>query len=140
MLNSIIIQGRLTKAPELRHTQSNTAVCSFTLAVERDRKDADGSRKADFIDCVAWGKTAEFVSQWFGKGQLAIARGRLEGRDWEDKQGNKRRSWEVICEAVNFCGGAEKRGRPEDISAEPGFDLPSGGDFEELGDDDDPPF
>lgn len=130
MVNCIIIQGRLTKAPELRHTQNNTAVCSFTLAVERDRKDADGSRKADFIDCVAWGKTGEFVSQWFEKGQLAIARGRLEGRDWEDKQGNKRRSWEVICDAVNFCGSAEKH-KPEDVGAN---------DFTELGDDDDPPF
>ena len=131
MLNCTMLQGRLTKAPELRHTQSGAAVCSFTLAVERSRKEQDGSRKADFIDCIAWGKTGEFVCQWFEKGQLMLVRGRLEGRDWEDKNGNKRRSWEVICEEARFCEG--KGGKTQAVSIEKDG-------FTQLEDDSDVPF
>lgn len=109
MLNCIIIQGRFKADPELRYTQSNTAVCSATLAVQRSRKGQDGEYPTDWIDCVFWGKTAEHVKNWFHKGELAIVRGRLESRDWEDKNGNKRRSWEVQAESIDFCGKSESK-------------------------------
>lgn len=109
MLNCIIIQGRFGEDPELRYTQSNTAVCSTTLAVQRSRKGQDGEYPTDWIDCVFWGKTAEHVKNWFHKGELAIVRGRLESRDWEDKNGNKRRSWEVQAESIDFCGKSESK-------------------------------
>ena len=108
MLNCIIIQGRFKGDPELRYTQSNTAVCSTTLAVQRSRKGQDGEYPTDWIDCVFWGKTAEHVNNWFHKGDMAVVRGRLESRDWEDKNGNKRRSWEVQAESIDFCGGGKK--------------------------------
>lgn len=103
MLNHIVLQGRLVRDPELRRTQSGTAVCSFTLAVERDAKAQDGTRHTDFIDCVAWRGTGEFVSRYFSKGSMAIAEGRLELRDWTDREGNKRRNAEVIVGSVYFC-------------------------------------
>lgn len=109
MLNCIIIQGRFGEDPELRYTQSNTAVCSTTLAVQRSRKGQDGEYPTDWIDCVFWGKTAEHVKNWFHKGEIAIVRGRLESRDWEDKNGNKRRSWEVQAESIDFCGKSESK-------------------------------
>ena len=109
MLNCIIIQGRFKADPELRYMQSNTAVCSATLAVQRSRKGQDGEYPTDWIDCVFWGKTAEHVKNWFHKGELAIVRGRLESRDWEDKNGNKRRSWEVQAESIDFCGKSESK-------------------------------
>lgn len=106
MLNKIILQGRLTGDVELRQTHGGTNVASATLAVQRSRKDnATGAYQTDFVDCVFWGKTAEFAARWFGKGDMAIVTGRLESRDWEDKNGNKRRSWEVQVETLDFCGG-----------------------------------
>lgn len=102
MLNKAILMGRLTRDPELRHTQSNTAVCSFRLAADRDRKGSNGERQTDFIDCTAWGKTAEFVSQWFRKGSLAIAVGRIQSRQWQDKNGNNRTSIDINCDEVIF--------------------------------------
>ena len=103
MLNQIVIQGRLTKEPEMRTTNSGVAVTSFTLACDRDyQRDA-----VDFIDCVAWRQTAEFVSKYFHKGQLAVASGRLQSRDWTDRNGNKRTAWEVQCDSVYF--GESKR-------------------------------
>ena len=93
MLNHIVIMGRLTRDPELRHTQTGTAVASFTLAVDRDFKDKQtGERATDFIDVVAWRQTAELVSRYFSKGRMAVVEGRLQIRDWTDKEGNKRRS------------------------------------------------
>ena len=92
MLNKIILMGRLTRDPELRHTQSGTAVASFSLAVDRDFKSRDsGEKTTDFIDVVAWRNTAEFVSKYFAKGRMAVAEGRLQIRDWTDKEGGKRR-------------------------------------------------
>ena len=85
MLNRIFLMGRLTRDPELRRTQSGTAVASFTLAVDRDFTNQDGSRDADFIDCVAWKGTGEFVSKYFVKGRMAVVSGRLQLRDWTDK-------------------------------------------------------
>ena len=93
MLNRIIIMGRLGKNPELRHTQSGTPVASFSLAVDRDFKDKNtGERVTDWIDVVAWRQTGEFVSRHFTKGRVAVVEGRLQMRDWTDRDGNKRRS------------------------------------------------
>lgn len=104
MLNKIFLMGRLTRDPELRHTQSGTAVASFSIAVDRDFKDKQTGEKAtDFIDVVAWRQTAEFVSRFFTKGRLAVVEGRLQMRDWTDKDGNKRRSAEVIADSVYFA-------------------------------------
>lgn len=103
MLNHIIIQGRLTRDPELRRTQGGAAVASFTVAVERNAKAQDGTRQTDFIDCVAWRGAGEFVSKHFRKGNLAIVEGRLELRDWTDREGNKRRNAEINVASVYFC-------------------------------------
>ena len=108
MLNHIIIMGRLTRDPELRRTGSGVAVASFTLAVDRDfGKNDNGERETDFIDCVAWRQTGEFVSKYFTKGRMAVVSGRLQIRGWTDKDGNKRRSAEVVADNVYF--GDSKR-------------------------------
>ena len=119
MLNKIVLMGRLTRDPELRRTQSGTAVASFTLAVDRDYKAQDGERETDFIDIVAWRGTGEFVSKYFSKGRMAVVEGRLQVRDWKDKDGNKRRSTEVLADSVYF--GDSKRsesGTPAEPSGE----------------------
>ena len=108
MLNHITIMGRLTRDPELRRTGSGVAVASFTLAVDRDYSPKDGGeRETDFIDCVAWRQTGEFVSKYFTKGSMAVVSGRLQIRGWTDKDGNKRRSAEVVADNVYF--GESKR-------------------------------
>ena len=108
MLNHITIMGRLTRDPELRRTGSGIAVASFTLAVDRDFAPKDGGeRECDFIDCVAWRQTGEFVSKYFTKGRMAVVSGRLQIRGWTDKDGNKRRSAEVVADNVYF--GDSKR-------------------------------
>ena len=109
MLNRIIIMSRLTRDPELRHTQSGTAVASFSLAVDRDFKNQNGEKETDFIDVVAWRNSAEFVSRYFTKGRMAVVEGRLQIRAWEDRQGNKRRSAEVVADNVYF-GDSKKDG------------------------------
>ena len=108
MLNHITIMGRLTRDPELRRTGSGIAVASFSLAVDRDYSPKDGGeRETDFIDCVAWRQTGEFVSKYFTKGRMAVVSGRLQIRNWNDKDGNKRRSAEVVADNVYF--GDSKR-------------------------------
>ena len=108
MLNHITIMGRLTRDPELRRTGSGTAVASFTLAVDRDFAPRDGGeRETDFIDCVAWRQTGEFVSKYFTKGSMIVVSGRLQIRNWTDKEGNKRRSAEVVADNCYF--GESKR-------------------------------
>ena len=103
MLNHITSMGRLTRDPELRYTQSQTPVASFTLAVDRDFGSRDGGEKqTDFIDCVAWRQTAEFVSKYFTKGSMAVVSGRLQIRDWTDRDGGKRRSAEVVVDNMYF--------------------------------------
>ena len=102
MLNKAILMGRLTRDPELRHTQSNMAVCSFSLAIDRGRKDQNGERQTDFIDCVAWGRQAEFVAQWFTKGSMAIVVGRIQSRRWQDQNGNNRTAIEIVASNINF--------------------------------------
>ncbi len=112
MLNQIVLMGRLTRDPELRYTQSQTPVASFTLAVDRDFNGRDsGEKQTDFIDIVAWRQSAEFVSKYFTKGSMAIVTGRLQIRDWTDREGNKRRSAEVVADRVMF--GESKRNRDE---------------------------
>lgn len=132
MLNHITIMGRLTRDPELRRTQSGTAVASFSLAVDRDVKNQDGSRSADFIDCVAWRGTAELVSKYFSKGRMVGVSGRLQIRDWTDKDGGKRRSAEVVAENVYF---ADSR---KDDGSQPVYSTPpsSGRDFAEISEED----
>jgi len=108
MLNHITIMGRLTRDPELRRTGSGIAVASFSLAVDRDFSPRDGGeRETDFIDCVAWRQTGEFVSKYFTKGRMAVVSGRLQIRSWTDKEGNKRRTAEVVADNVYF--GDSKR-------------------------------
>ena len=107
MLNHIVIMGRLTRDPELRRTGSGIAVTSFTVAVDRDFTPNGGERETDFIDCVAWRQTGEFVSKYFTKGRMAVVSGRLQIRSWTDKDGNKRRSAEVVADNVYF--GDSKR-------------------------------
>ena len=103
MLNHITIMGRLTRDPELRRTGSGVAVASFSLAVDRDfGKNENGERETDFIDCVAWRQTGEFVSKYFTKGRMAVVSGRLQIRSWTDKDGNKRRTAEVVADNVYF--------------------------------------
>ena len=161
MLNRIIIMGRLTRDPELRHTQTGTAVASFTLAVDRDFKDkSTGERSTDFIDVVAWRQTGEFVSRYFTKGRMAVVEGRLQIRDWTDKDGGKRRSAEIVADNVYFgdskrdgdggyqssgyasggyaSGGYASPAAPAAPAAPSGYGAPSmGGDqFAELSDDD----
>ena len=103
MLNHIVIMGRLTRDPELRRTGSGVAVASFTLAVDRDfGKNENGEKETDFIDCVAWRQTGEYVSKYFTKGRMAVVSGRLQIRSWTDKDGNKRRTAEVVADNVYF--------------------------------------
>ena len=117
MLNKCIISGRLTRDPELRKTTTGTSVCSFSVAVDEDYKSESGERKTTFIDCVAWRGCGEFVSKWFGKGDPIIVDGRLQLRDWTDRDGNKRRSAEIVAENVYFAGSKKKGERAvEDAS------------------------
>lgn len=130
MLNTITIMGRLTRDPELRRTSSGVAVASFALACERDFAAQGETRETDFIDIVAWRYTAEFVEKYFSKGQMAIVTGRLQIRNWEDKEGNKRRSAEILADHVYF--GEAKRDKT--TQGEPQYD-PQGG-FSEIEDTD----
>ncbi|MEG1593254.1 MAG: single-stranded DNA-binding protein [Oscillibacter sp.] len=145
MLNKIIIMGRLTRDPELRRTQSGTAVTSFSVAVDRDFKSQSGEKETDFIDVVAWRSTAEFVSKYFTKGRMAIVEGRLQLRDWTDKEGGKRRSAEVVADNVYF--GDSKRDGAGESGPSAGYSAPAGGghsappvgghsDFAEIGEED----
>lgn len=108
MLNKVILQGRLTDTPQLKQTTGGVDVCSFSIAVERSTKGADGKRATDFINCVAWRNTAKFLCEYFSKGKMVIVAGELQSRSYEDKSGNKRTSFEVIVNEVNFCGGDNK--------------------------------
>lgn len=125
MLNKIFIMGRLTRDPELRTTNSGTSVASFSLAVDRNYKGADGEKETDFIDCVAWRQTGEFAAKYFTKGRMAVVEGRLQIRPWTDKEGNNRRSAEVIVDNMYFgdskrdgdTGSARPASGPVNVSA-----------------------
>ena len=169
MLNHIVIMGRLARDPELRHTQTGTPVATFRLAVDRDFKDKNtGERATDWIDVVAWRGTGEFVSRYFAKGRMAVVEGRLQMREWTDKEGNRRTTAEVVAENVYFAdsrrdsgdsgsygdrgysdrgsdGGGSyggQSGHPAAPTAPADYGIPSGDDqFAELADDDgDLPF
>ena len=129
MLNKVIIMGRLVRDPELRRTSSGTAVASFTIACDRDFKSDGGEREADFIECVAWRNTAEFVSKYFTKGRMAVVSGRLQTRNWTDKEGNKRKATEIVAESVYF--GDSKREELQSYAApqESFAELPDDGDI-----------
>ena len=131
MLNKIFLQGRLVADPELRHTQSGIAVASFRLAVDRDFKDRDtGERKADFINIVAWRQTGEFVSRFFTKGRMAIVEGKLQTRDYTDRDGNRRYATEVVADNVYF-GDSRRDSEGGSYSAPPagsgGYSAPPAG-------------
>ena len=102
MLNHVCLMGRICNEIELRRTGSGVAVTSFTLAVDRDFKNAGGEKETDFFDIVCWKNTAEFVEKYFSKGKMAIVNGRLQGRSWTDKDGNKRKTVEVVADSVYF--------------------------------------
>ena len=131
MLNTIAIMGRLTADPILRRTQNGVAVASFTLACERDFAAQGETRETDFIDIVAWRYTAEFTEKYFSKGQMAIVTGRLQIRNWQDKEGNKRRSAEILADHIYFGEGKKDRAETSE---------PQGGFSEITGDDPDLPF
>lgn len=135
MLNRTIQMGRLTRDPELRRTPAGVAVCSFSIACDRDFKSANGERETDFFDVVAWRSTAEFVSKFFSKGRMAVVEGRLQNRDWTDRDGNKRRSTEIIADNVYFGDSKPKEngeGEPPAYGDDPlagagnGFGVPPG--------------
>lgn len=131
MLNAIIVMGRLVKDIELRHTATGTPVCQFTLACERDFKGQDGNKETDFIDCVAWRNTAEFVSRYFSKGRMMIASGNLQFRSWQDKDGKNHRVAEVVVSNAYFGDSKEKSGDKMETLASR---------LEEISDDGDLPF
>lgn len=134
-MNRVCIMGRLTRDPELRRTQSGTAVTSFTLAVDDNSKDKQsGERKTYFIDVVAWRQSAEFVSQYFAKGRMAIVDGRLQSRKWRDKDGNKRTAIEVVADSVYFGDS-----KPQEGGGSPASYSAAGG-MIEVEDDGDLPF
>ena len=125
MLNQIVIQGRLTKSPELRHTQSGKAVASLSIACDRDFKDSNGNKATDFFDVAVWGQTGERCADWLSKGQLVTLTGRLQTRDWTDRDGNKRKLFEIMAQNVYFP--------PREQTREPKMKEPE---FEDVTDDD----
>ena len=144
MLNHITIMGRMVRDPELRRTGSGVAVASFTLAVDRDFKASGGGEKeVDFIDCVAWRQAGEFVSKYFTRGRMAVVSGRLQIRSWNDKDGNKRRTAEVLAENVYFADSKSESGENQANTGgftppaypTPGY-APPAGEFAPLDDED----
>lgn len=123
MLNHIVIMGRLTRDPEMRKTGSGIAVANFTVAVDRDFNGQDGQKETDFIDCVAWRKTAEFVQKYFSKGKMIAVAGRLQVRSWTDKDGNKRRTAEIQADNIYFgeSKGSDGGIRGGSVSNEGGY-------------------
>ncbi len=149
MLNKAILMGRLTRDPELKYTNSNLPVVRFSIAVDRNYSGNNGERQTDFIDIVAWRKTAEFVSQWFAKGQMIVVVGSIQSRRWQDKNGNNRTSIEVVADEVQFGdskknreGGTQQRQNNyqpyADPAPAPSYDMPAANDFSEISDDEVP--
>ncbi|MBC8537191.1 single-stranded DNA-binding protein [Feifania hominis] len=139
MLNKAILMGRLTDSPELKYTPNNIAVCSFTLAVNRSYARPGEERKTDFIDIVAWRSTAEFVSKYFAKGMQVAVEGSIQTRTYEDRQGIKRKAFEVVANEVFFADSKRDNARAVETAA-PTFTSSSGSDFEEVSSDDELPF
>lgn len=142
MLNQISVMGRIVRDPELRRTNSGKPVTSFTLACDRDFKNSQtGEKEVDFLDCVAWNSTAEIVEKYFRKGQMAVASGRLQIRQYTDKNGQKRRQAEILASSVYFCGGKEN-GATGSSGGDSGYNASAymanapGNDFAQLEDED----
>ena len=128
MLNQIIIMGRLTRDPELRRTGSGLAVASFSVAVERDYPNKEtGEREVDFINCVAWRQTGEFVSKYFAKGSMIVVTGRLQMRKWTDNNGNNRTTYEIVADNVYFGESKKSSGGADPYNGVPYYTPPSGG-------------
>ncbi len=150
MLNSVIMMGRLTDNPELRQTPSGRSVCSFTIAVDRAFKSQNGERQTDFFDVVAWGSTADFVSKYFVKGQLVAVQGRMETRSYEDRNGVRRKAFNIVAENVHFAepkrdsyagGGQTASAYDNQSQGASAFENNGRDDFREIDDgDDDLPF
>ena len=142
MMNVICLQGRLVRDPELKQTNSGVAVANFTIAVQRNMKSQNGERESDFIDIVCWRHTAEFVSKYIGKGDLVCLNGSLQTRSYEDKNGNKRKAFEVVADNVHF--GGDKTARSEEAEPEQQMMAPEqpvkNNGFVEVDLDDDLPF
>jgi single-strand DNA-binding protein len=145
MLNVAVLMGRLTKDPELRQTPNGVSVTTFTIAVDRDYTPKGQERQADFIDIVAWRNTAEFVCKYFRKGQLVAAQGAIQTRTYTDKDGNKRKAFEIVADNVHFAepkrdgqGGSHASEKPE--NNKPAYSGGTQDDFEEIPSDDDLPF
>ena len=149
MLNHIVICGRMAADPEPKVTNSGLTVLSFSVAVERDIPNKDtGTREVDFIDCTAWRKTAEFITTYFQKGSMIAVRGRIQQRNYEDKNGNKRTAFEIVADEVSFCGskaetgtgGARQGDQPARVQPAASFATGGADDFEEIPISDDLPF
>lgn len=144
MINNVVLMGRLVATPELRSTGTGVSVASFTIAVERAYAKAGEQRQADFIDCVAWRQTAEFITRYFQKGSMIAVTGNIQTRNYEDKNGNKRKAVEVVVENASFCGSKAESGSTGGYTAPaapaPSFASASESDFEEITEDDDLPF
>ncbi|MBW7573890.1 single-stranded DNA-binding protein [Caproiciproducens faecalis] len=153
MLNVAVLMGRLVADPELRHTGSDISVTSFTIAVDRSYVKSGEDRQADFIDIVAWRSTADFVCKFFHKGQMIAVHGEIQTRTYTDKDGNKRKAFEVVADKVSFCGSKNESGgsgsggsyqpatRAPDVPADaPQYASNNAGDFEQMPLDDDLPF
>ena len=145
MINNVVLMGRLVATPELRNTQTGIAVTSFSIAVERSFARAGEQRQADFIDCVAWRNTAEFITKYFQKGSMIAVTGSIQTRTYDDKNGSKRKATEIIVDQASFCGSKAETGTgsysaPVAQAPAPSFSTGSDGDFEEIAGDDDLPF
>ncbi len=147
MINNVVLMGRLVATPELRSTGTGISVASFTIAVERAYAKAGEQRQADFVDCIAWRNTAEFITRYFQKGSMIAITGSIQTRNYEDKNGNKRKAVEVVVDNASFCGSKAESGTTGGYSAPmapaapaPSFTSGSESDFEEISEDDDLPF
>lgn len=144
MINNVILMGRLTADPEVRTTTTGKSVCSFSIAVERSYAKSGEQRQTDFINIVAWGSTANFISKYFTKGSMIALQGQIQTRNYEDKNGNKRTAFEILAREVSFCGS---KTQTNTASAEVAtssqtnrYQSSEPFDFEEIGDDEDLPF
>lgn len=147
MTNVVVLMGRLVADPELRQTQSGISVTGFSIAVDRNRADADGNRQADFFNVVAWRGTAEFICKYFSKGSMISIDGCLQSRKYQDKQGNNRTAIEVLAQNASFCGGKNHGSsesdeyKPSGAVSQPNSPSNSYGDgFEEISEGEDFPF
>ncbi|WP_454969181.1 single-stranded DNA-binding protein [Eubacterium sp.] len=140
MINMVALMGRLTFEPEVRTTPSGVSVMRFQVACDRSYQKSGQDRQADFIDCVAWRQTAEFISRYFHKGSMIAVEGTLQTSSYTDKNGNQRKQVEVLANNVSFCGSKSETGSAAGSQANPNYSSADNSDFDEIPDDDDLPF